>query len=411
VLHGVEQRAVEHDRGFWRLAEAGYFSCRRTGADRYEAVGHKYVGRAQSGSLEVRVQEKVPGTLLALIGAATGRELRIEAADSPATDFDAISRHLMSQFTMAASAYVASRRKPRYEYRDVEGPVLSGSLDLARTTRLHARGKLGVFAYRQGAVVRDEPLDRLVLAGLDALDSSADALKLDVDTLYQARWLAGALEEVRDERFLITTTREFQDSGQEIEMKPGQLEADVDLARLAEVALLHRGFEPELSSGGTVPRAWFIDLETLFERAVRATLLALLAPLYIDRGETYQRRLFTGGVDGSRTHPDIVVHDGQRVGAVGDVKYKSLAAGAEEGKARQRKEGRPDIYQVVVHAASLDCAKAFLVYAGENVYASRFLGRSATGCLTWAAQVRPTHLAQDLAALVENAGLVSTGDY
>jgi len=409
MLHGTEQNAIEHDEGFWRLAEAGYLSCRRTSNDRYEGVGHKYVGRAQTGSLEVRVQEKVPGTLLALVGAATGRELRIEAADSPATDFDAISRHLMSQFTTAASAYVASRRKPRYEYRDAEGPVLSGSLDLARTMRLHARGKLGVFAYRQGAVVRDEPLDRLVLAGLDALDSSAEALKLDVDTLYQARWLAGALEEVRDERFLIATTREFQDSGQEIEMKPGQLEADVDLARLAEVALLHRGFEPELSSGGTVPRAWFIDLETLFERAVRTTLFALLAPLKVDRGETYERRLFTGGIDGSRTHPDIVVHDGRHVGAVGDVKYKNLTAEAEEGMPRQGKGRRPDIYQVVVHAASLGSAKAFLVYAGENAYTSRFLGRSATGCRTWVAQVRPTHLEQDLAALVADAGLDVAG--
>src|SRR5262249_36655987 len=152
--------AVERSEGFWRLAGAGYFSCRRTGAHRYEAVGHKYVGRALVDSLAVSVREKVPGTLLALAGAAKATELRVEAVDSPATDFDAISRHLMSQFTLAASAYVADRRKPRYDYRSAQGPILAGSLDMARTIQLHAQGKLGLFAYRQGTVVRDEPLDR-----------------------------------------------------------------------------------------------------------------------------------------------------------------------------------------------------------------------------------------------------------
>jgi McrBC 5-methylcytosine restriction system component len=365
----------------------------------------------------------VPGTLLALIGAATGSELRIEAEKSPATDLDAISRHLMSEFTAAASAYVADRRKPRYRYRSGEGPILAGGLDMARTMRLHAGGKLGMFAYHQGSVVRDEPLDRLVLAGLDALDNSATALQLDAGTLYSARWLAGALEDVRDQRYLTTTLNEFLDAGQELERDGDQLEADVDLARLAAVALLHRGFEPDLPGNGTVPRAWFVDLETLFERAVRTTLAGLLSPAKVDRGETYGRRLFWGGVDRSRTHPDLVVHRSDNVQAVGDVKYKSLAAETENAaeddedederagfEAPKRKEGRPDIYQVIAHAASLGSDKAFLVYAGEGTYACRFLGTSATGCRTWAAQVSPTHLVEDLSALVEDAGLADAAE-
>jgi hypothetical protein len=364
----------------------------------------------------VRVREKVPGTVLALAGAATASELRIEAVDSPATDFDAISRHLMAQFTRAAGRYVAERREPRYQYRNAQGPVLAGSLDMARTIQLHAQGKLGLFAYRQGVVVRDEPLDRLVLAGLDALDRSAVALGLDASTLYDARWLASALEEVRDQRFLSTTAPGFLEVGEVVESDRHRVVADVDLARLAAVALLHRGFEPDEPGSGTVPRALFVNLETLFEQAVRRTLRELLAPLKVDRGEGYERRLFTGGVDGSRTHPDLVVHDGQHVKAVGDVKYKSLARGegtSEDGElatSSSKKEGRPDIYQVLSHAASLGGSKAFLIYVGEDAYACRYLGRSATGCPTWTAQVRPRYLAEDLACFIADSRLVLAGN-
>lgn len=412
-LASEERRAIEGTDGFWRLADAGYVSFRRAGSERYEIIGHKYVGRARVGQLEVVVREKAPGTLLALIGAATGAELRVEVARSPGTDFDVVSRHLMGEFIRAAGRYIADRRKPRYQYRRSSGPVLAGSLDMPGTMRLHAStGRLGVFAYRQGTVVRDEPLDRLVLAGLDELDRAAHALRLEAGMLYDARWLAGALAEVRDDPFLALPTTGFLALGDAIERDPATQAEDVDLARLAAVALLHRGFEPELQGHGEVPRAWFLDLETLFEQAVRRTLRALLLDDEVDRGESHERRMFSGGSDASRTNPDIVVHRAGVVRAAGDVKYKTLAVALEEAPddeeprtPRTKKEGRPDLYQVLVHAASLGTERAFLVYAGE-AYICRYLGVSATACRTWTAQVRPTHLTEDLAQFVFDSGLL-----
>jgi hypothetical protein len=407
-----EWRILEESEGFWRLVDAGYLSVRRLGADRYELSGHKYVGRARVGALEIRVNEKVPGTLRSLVAAATGAELRILQEESPATEFDVVSRHLMGQFTAAATSYIANRRRPRYVYREAQGPVLAGALDLPRTMRLHATGRLGHFAYKQGSVVRDEPLDRLVLAGLEQLDRAAEALGLDPATLYDARWLAGALSEVRDERFLLTAQAEFLAAADDVERTAGHAPDDVDLARLAVVALLHRGFELEGMLAGEVPRAWFVDLETLFESAVRATFRQLLGAASVDRGEGFDRRMFTKGSDTSRTYPDLVIHAGTDVLAVGDVKYKTLAAstGEEEDADDDRlwelriKEGRPDLYQVLVHAASLESSKAFLVYAGDSV-ALRYPGVAATGAATWTAQIRPTHLAADLAGLVADLEL------
>ncbi|MBI5309503.1 MAG: hypothetical protein HZB14_00520 [Actinobacteria bacterium] len=408
-----EWQAIEAAEGFWRLSDAGYVSYRRAGTDRFEIVGHKYVGRARVGGIEIQVREKVPGTLLSLIGAATGAELRIEKAESPATEFDVVSRHLLTEFTRAAGRYVSDRRVARYRYRRASGSVLAGRLDMPATMRLHAAGRLGIFAYREGAVVRDEPLDRLVLAGLDELDRAARVLRLDPSTVYDARWLAGALSEVRDQAFVTSSAATFLSLGDDIERDSSMLSDDVDLARLAAVALLHRGFEPNLPGHSDVPRAWFLDLETLFEQAVRETLRELLKSHEVDRGESYGRRMFTGGSDASRTNPDIVVHREGVVRAAGDVKYKSLTAALGElsdnekaATQRPKKEGRPDLYQMLVHAASLDTDRAFLVYAGDGAYSSRYLGRSATGCRTWTAQVRPTHLTEDLARFIEECELI-----
>ncbi len=362
----------------------------------------------------MQVREKVHGTLQALVGAATGAELRLEFEDAPAAEFDAITRHLMSEFTIAAGRYIAGRRIARYRYRDATGPILAGSLDMPATMRLHAAGRLGQFAYREGTLVRDEPLDRLVLAGLDELDRAADALDLDASTLYDARWLATALDEVRDEQFLATSRDDYIEIGDMIARASDVLPPDLDLARLASVALLHRGFELEGVAEADVPRALFIDLETLFEQAVRVALNDLLNEDDVDRGGGYERRLFSGGTDSGRANPDLVVHRTGQVRAVGDVKYKLLdtgfgeVSGAEEPDIeRRKKESRADVYQLLVHARSLGAEHSFLVYAGEDRYACRYLGLSKTGANVWTVQVRPPHVREDLQRFLVDSELAA----
>ena len=131
-----------------------------------------------------------------------------------------------------------------------------------------------------------------------------------------------------------------------------------------------------------MPRACFVDLESLFERAVRRMLGRVLPDDEVDRGEPFDRWMFTGGLDASRTHPDLVVHRDGVPRMAGDVKYKNLRVGLgersddEESDAdvRRRKEGRQDLYQVLVHAASLGVDRAFLIYVSDDKYESRYLG-------------------------------------
>jgi hypothetical protein len=396
-----EREALLRDARFWQLVDRGYFGISRTGPDRYVLQGRKYVGRAMLETVELRCTEKVGGTVAGLIGAATGSDVRLPEGESPGGELDTTLRHLARSFVEAAASYIASRRKPRFRYRPGSGPVLAGSMNLAGTLRLHARGRRGSFAFERCEVVRDEPLDRLVLAALDELSRSARALRLEPKVLYDARWLAGALAEVRDQDFLRTPRSGFIDTASALEADPGTPEDDVDLARLAAIVLLHRGFDLE-GDGPNAPRAWFIDLETLFERAVRRTLGELLAPIEVDKGESLHRRLFHPGPDKGLANPDLVVHQGRLVHAVGDVKYKSLDEAEDNGSKRQ---SRADLYQLLVHAAALGGDKAFLVYPAEDRYTARPHGDAATGADTWTFAVRPQCLTDDLRSVVDELAI------
>lgn len=400
----MEWESLRRNDGFWRLIQNGYIGCRQIGSGSYEIEGHKYVGRARLDDIELEVHEKVTGALSALASFASGVVLKVEQEDAASAEFDSLSRVLMTEFTRAAGEYISQRRQAAFIYRNDVGPILAGRMDIPATMRLHARGRLGLFAFQQGLVTRDRPLDRIVLAALDELDRSGAALDLAGETLYEARWLAGALEEIRDDDFLATSATGFLSLIDNLAAGGDVLPEDVDLSRLAATVLLHHGFGCT-TQGSIVPRALFVDIETLFEQAVRELLGEICGGKTVGNGKVFERRMFTGGQDSSQTHPDVVIHDDYGVFAVGDVKYKSLT---NRHTSAQKKAGRDDLYQVLVHAASLEAGRAFLVYPSDHLRECRYLGMSATGCRTWTALVRPTFLRADLAYLVEQMAAAET---
>jgi hypothetical protein len=409
ALSEREHLALDGSEELWDLSSKGLFSVRRTGFGSYEIEGSQYVGRATGRTVELAISEKVAGTLPALISAATNGMFRLEHAPSPAAEFDRIARLLVEEFTAAAGRYIASRRAPRYRYRPDMGPVLAGSLDMPATMRLHAAGRIDQFAFRRGEIVRDTPLDQLVLAALDELDRASQTLELPPETVFESRWLGGALAEVRTDDFARLDQADLLAVADSIAADRDALDDDADLARLASVVLLHQGFGGQPSDGETVPRSLFINLERLFEQAVRQTLDRLLPTRAVDKGSHFERRMFVGGIDSSRTNPDLVVHDRVRPIAAGDMKYKSLSdrSPGREPTSERGPVSRPDLYQLLVHAASLSCRKAFLVYASDDAYDNRYLGRSTTGCDTWIAQVRPRDLRADLARLSDELELAA----
>jgi hypothetical protein len=409
-LVSAEWEALANNDAFWRLVESGFISVAQTGVGKHELRGQKYVGRAIIGRNELIVQEKVPGTLPALLAFATGSEVVIARAQAAAAEFDAVSRALMQEFVRAAGVYIANRRVPEYEYRDAVGASLGGPLDVPRTLRLHARGFSHVVAFAAGSVVRKTPLDKVTLAALDEIDRSGVALGVVPETVYTSRWLAGALEEIRDDSYFELTHADLLDMADGIITTSETAAEDRDLAQLAAVVLLHHGFDWTAVATDLVPRAWFIDLETLFEHAVRMQLQELLPSWRVDRGERLAGRLFTDGSDRSRVNPDVVVHDSNDVLIAADVKYKSLRAGEDAADliaaGKRKKPGRSDLYQLLVHAKALEAPTALLIYPSDVKYELRHLGRSATGAETWAAEVRAWALSTDLAKVANALGVL-----
>ncbi|GAB7193411.1 hypothetical protein NUM3379_41210 [Kineococcus sp. NUM-3379] len=394
----------------WRLVESGLFSLRQRGPRHVEIEGHQYVGRALiDQNCIVAISEKVTGSLRALLTEITGVDIRVEDESSRLAEFGIVSRFLLTEFVRASESYVASRREARYVYKPASSPVLAGSLNMAATLRLHALGRTNYFAFSRSQVLRDKPLDRIVLAALMLLDEEGATLGLDAGTIFRARVVAGALEEVRDEDFLMLGTIGHLKLAEEVEEEFDTPMLDKDLARLAAITLMQKGWDEQEQSDGATPRAWFLNLESLFERAVRSTLAAILPDDTVDRGQSSTRRLFTGGVDRSKVNPDIIVHGRTGVRLVADVKYKSLNSAVADHdyetvpRRRSKKAPRPDLYQVLMHAASLECNRALVVYAADSAeqMTIRFLGRSATGCDTWIAAIRPTYLREDLSKVIE----------
>ena len=122
-----------------------------------------------------------------------------------------------------------------------------------------------------------------------------------------------------------------------------------------------------------MPRAWFLNLENLFERAVISRLReAVLPGSEVFRSSERPRWVFRRRTDAYQAYPDVVVCDAGGGTAVGDVKYKNWTGAAVAS----------DIYQLLVHALAFSGTVSFLVYPHDE-YQAISLGEAVTGTDTW----------------------------
>ena len=138
-----------------------------------------------------------------------------------------------------------------------------------------------------------------------------------------------------------------------------------------------------------MPRTWFLNLENLFEAAVRNVLAGLCDHgVKVYRGGEAPQAIFNKENKEYRANPDIVIASSAEEPHVGDVKYKSFDGSAASG----------DVYQLLVHAEAFGAKSAFLIFPGES-YSVRKLGASRGGIDTAFFSIRVQHLREDLAAV------------
>lgn len=370
---------------FWALVDAKIIVAENRRGGRARLRGSCYVGRALCGDVVLECREKVDGALLALLDAAIGN-FKLLRSPSPATELGPTIALIVRAFVAEVRQYVGNGREWRYDHHRTVSSLVSGRMHVPTTVGLRARGMRHLVAFDRPAISYAVDLNRIVFAALrevEVLSRLADLPPSDVST---ARAMSLFFDDCRDPDTLSGSTTALAARAADLLEGPDGDRHNAMLA-LAGVLLSHNSFEPTTPLLGGVPLSWFLNLEILFERAVRQRLRAVTAPnVSVNKGAAATTPIFreTGTLVAD---PDLVVRSPTKT-VVGDVKYKNWTGVAEPS----------DMYQLLTHAAAFGADIAFLVYPSDQFEAFN-LGHAATGPATWLFAVDIRALDDSLMAL------------
>jgi len=370
---------------FWRLVQSKILSVSNVNRATVRLRGNCYVGRAVISGVTLEITEKVAGAVESLFSFSTNQSFRTEKVEGQTTDLGPLASLIVRQYLYELNRYVSSGRESVYAKHRFQGSLVGGRLDVHRTIHLRARGLRQVLAFERNVLVRNTLKNRTLLASLREIERLANVIDLAPDQLARARALSMIFEDCRDAEVLFASRGLFRSYAERL---AEESHSDRDLLTLAAVLLAHQSFEPSHEILGIVPRTWFLNLETLFETAVRRAL-GKVSGLIVTKGALHNRHIFTTETDFYRANPDLVISENDHVIAVGDVKYKEW----------DRRASEDDLYQLLVHTAALGAPLAFLVFPHDKFEALN-LGTASTGAATWVFGVSLLDLENDLLQLL-----------
>jgi 5-methylcytosine-specific restriction endonuclease McrBC regulatory subunit McrC len=388
-------KQLASEPNFWSLVDRKILKASQSGENRMKLSGNCYVGRALFSDVVLELTEKVQGALGALLGSASHDAFRIFRVSSPPTELGPLTSLLIAQFLEALRLYVSRGREFYYQRCRETGSLVGGRIDVTRSIKLRARGLAHVLAFDRSKLARNTTKNRVLLAATNEIERISRVIDLDPKIVSVARGLALLFEDCRDSEVLFGEREVFVRYAEQLLLPSEQV--DRDLLMLSSVILSHISFQHTEENVGTVPRAWFLNLETLFEQRVRSILSEILAGMEVKKGALVMPAKYVFGEDRlQQANPDLVIRSDSRPLAIGDVKYKEWTASVDES----------DIYQLLVHARAFECNKAFLVFPHDR-FEFKFLGVAATGAHTWLFAVDIRLLRQELARCIETMRLIS----
>ncbi|WP_316575981.1 5-methylcytosine restriction system specificity protein McrC [Nocardia canadensis] len=350
---------------FWSLVERKVInpSSRRDGSVTISAGSS--VGLARCGDLTVRVREKVPGALEALL---SRRLAGVKTISLPGmfTHEDTLIDRVVTLFVAAVTRYVEGGRGWAYENFRRKGSVIGGRLLIRETLALRASGRPQIAAFEKRHITHITPANQCIAAALRVTEDLYHAGLLGESAIAEARVLAPFFHDNNTADVLFGAPRRHAqravDLAETVGGETGQL------LHLAAILLFGAGMDPLGSDAGHLPITWFINLEDAFEVGVREAFTEFLKGVWrVEKGRDHAY-LFPA-VSHLNVSPDLILtRIGSQTRIVGDVKYKNL-----EGKPRAS-----DLYQLLAHATSLSSNTAFLVYPSTS-FGHISLGVSTTG--------------------------------
>ncbi|MEM3485443.1 MAG: hypothetical protein QXI12_07445 [Candidatus Methanomethyliaceae archaeon] len=386
---------LQKSEDFRRLVDRGFLSVSFGSGRNVRFHGKCYVGRIICGDIIVELQEKIQGALRCLLEYASHNVFKVERISGPSSDLGSLASLLVRQYLTAVKAYVSRGRQFEYAVRSKVGSLAGGRLDVARTAWLRARGLGHIVAFEKTVITHDTLLNRIVFAALCEVGRLVQLINVDQADLAEARSLMMLFEDCRhaDVAFgsrtnLVRLAHSLLNNRLDAAYK--------DLIGLASVIIGHISFEHSPEVRAAMPRAWFLNLQSLFEDAVRNVFAGeIVMPWHILGGVNLSRPVFPAENGLLHAHPDILILQGRNVVAVGDVKYKNWSGSFLAS----------DMYQLLVHAAAFDCDRSFLVYPADR-FDWRYLGRSVTGSEVWLFAVDVRDLRHGVKMIIHSLGLV-----
>jgi 5-methylcytosine-specific restriction endonuclease McrBC regulatory subunit McrC len=355
---------------FWSLVERRIVSVEQLPAGCVRLCGGCYVGRSSvSDEVVLELHEKVPGSLASLLRFASGADFRVEHIPGPSSDLGSLIALLVAHFVEAVRQYAARGRQFRYEQEPMKGSLVGGRLDVTRTIGLWARGLRHLAAFEKNVVSFDLPINRTVLAALREVERIGRLISLPRDVVARVRAMAMLFDDCRNAEVLFGTRAEAARRADALASAASD-KVTADMLALAAILLSHESFEHDSTHVGTAPRSWFLNLETLFERAVRETMKAAFGSEgTVSSGRAAPLPIFPPRSDLFSANPDLVLRrHGVSRAFVGDVKYKQWGGVPSAS----------DVYQLLVHAAAFESKIAFLVFPFDG-FDARVLGNAVTG--------------------------------
>lgn len=355
--------------------------------------GTCYVGHAICGDILLECREKIDGALMALLPHTSHKAFRIAHAHAASSDLGELVVLLVAQFLDAVTRYVSTGRLFSYTTTKAVGSLVGGRLNITKSLQLRARGLGHMLAFEKNIVTFNIPVNKVVLAALAEIERLARIVRLPDHLISRSRGLSMLFSDCRDHETLYRERIFFTNLA--ISISEGHHAEPVkDMMALAGIILAHESFESSIEKIAGAPRTWFLNLENLFEAAVRKVLSVVLRDgIQVFRGEQSPPPIFSVEQKKYRANPDLVLSDGETPLAVGDVKYKVFDGSAASS----------DVYQLLAHTEAFGAKKAFLVFPGEQ-YSCRHIGATRKGIEAWFFSVRVTHLEEDLRDLAAHLG-------
>lgn len=383
--------ALNRHPGFEQLIADGIFSLVRTKTSGTAISAGPYVGETiVDGIGRITVQPKVPDALAALLRWSVPKDVRVVGQSSLVGSDSPVLENFIAGFLESLARYLNRGRLKRYNSRHRVSAVPHGRIDVQASMRLEAIGKIGVLAYTERFLDPDNALNRFLALALLACEEFCMSIS-SPGLLARTRSYMAVFEEVSWRSYWSHNLRRAQ------ELFPLAVEqcpsVDAERAVLYGRAILWNlgAWPTDGSSGVVVPHSFFLNLETLFEEAVRNIIAASYE---VSKGSELSEPMFGDLPKSYIADPDIVVRTPSSF-VVADTKYRDLTNGLP---------GHAELYQLHSHTRTLGADLALLIYpadsGGGDLWSLRELGETNDGIKTFVATVDVSRLSDAVGLLI-----------